>query len=222
MQLNPSVSQLCCASSNGVLMAKINWRRGLRRLYLLLVGAWLAICIVLTWSLPWTAAGVLFALAPPTGLLVAYILAIWAFRGFADSADSEPRSLNQRVRVFSLTRTSACLLSLFGPLILIVVMAPFLLLAAKLSEVFPEGTFAGPAWEGMMLVAVLLFFALVFGFRVWFARWYVVDKGRSASLGWLGIFGFWGWVVLWMLSDRRATGVEVATPTGVVSNDGAA
>lgn len=79
-------------------------------------------------------------------------------------------------RSMRLTRTSAWLMSLFGPALLLV---PLLLVAIAMRAFQADG-------EGndvLGLVGMLLFVAAVVTMQVYFARWYALDKGRSRAWG---------------------------------------
>jgi hypothetical protein len=95
-----------------------------------------------------------------------------------------------------LTRTTACLMSLFGADLLLV---PFLLLvmAARASQA------NGGAHDVLGLIGMLLFVAAIVSIRFYFARWYARDKGQHVAWGIAGVFGFLGWVMLWRLTDRN-------------------
>lgn len=92
-----------------------------------------------------------------------------------------------------LTRTTACLMSLFGPVLL---MLPLMLFISVTNALSDRG---GADIGGLTVILVFLF--AVAGMRFSFARWYARDKGRNGVWGIAGLFGFWGWIVLWSLAD---------------------
>ena len=93
------------------------------------------------------------------------------------------------MRRFRMTRTIACLLSLFMPLIVVV---PAVTLLVSLPGISSE----------ILSLAILVVAAGVIALRVHFASWYVNDKGRNRAWGFLGAIGIIGWLFLWSLDDR--------------------
>lgn len=92
-----------------------------------------------------------------------------------------------------LTRRTACLMSLFGPALLII---PLLLILMATRQ------FKGNSASDVLgQIGMLLLVAAVVSMRFYFARWYARDKGRHAAWGIAGVFGFLGWVMLWCLAD---------------------
>jgi hypothetical protein len=93
------------------------------------------------------------------------------------------------MRRMRMTRTIACLLSLFIPLI---VVFPAVLVFVSLPRM--------PEWlSAFLLIAVA---AGIIALRVHFASWYARDKGRAAGWGMLGALGIVGWLFLWSLNDQ--------------------
>lgn len=92
------------------------------------------------------------------------------------------------------------MMSLFGPALLIV---PILLVVLS-----------ARAWTGrgandvVGLIGMLLVVAVAATMRVYFAVWYVRDKGRNGAWGIAGGLGFLGWVLLWLLADRNKSNTE--------------
>ncbi|HEV7764632.1 MAG TPA: hypothetical protein VGQ76_06500 [Thermoanaerobaculia bacterium] len=89
-----------------------------------------------------------------------------------------------------MTRIGAVLLSYFGPVLPGVLLLLFF--AAFDSE---------PPTIVMVAAAVLVVIAALF-IRLYFAMWYVRDKGRNGALGFLALFGLLGWIFLIVTEDR--------------------
>lgn len=100
-------------------------------------------------------------------------------------------------RSLHLTRTTAWLLSLFGPGLLLV---PLLLvvMAMRAFQAYGGGN------DVLGLIGMLLFVAAAVTMRVYFARWYALDKGQGGAWGIAGVFGLLGWLLLWRLADLNA------------------
>lgn len=109
------------------------------------------------------------------------------------------------LRNLRLTRRTACLLSLFGPALLII---PLLLVLMATRELKGSG-----ASDVFGLIGMLLFVAAVVTVRFYFARWYARDKGRHPAWGIAGVFGFLGWVMLWCLADFNQPSTPEPMPT---------
>jgi len=97
-----------------------------------------------------------------------------------------------------MTRTAAALLSMFGPALPVVVLVFF----------FASFDNEPPVAVGVAGVVVMIAAALTM--RVYFAVWYVRDKGRSPALGLLSLFGLLGWLFLIVTEDRKAVGMPIA------------
>ncbi|MEO8218309.1 MAG: hypothetical protein ABI718_14610 [Acidobacteriota bacterium] len=185
----------------------INWRRGFFRLYVVFAALWLGLCVLFAAGSAWTFSGILFALAVPGALLLAFGVGTWALKGFTNAStqtDTTSKSWRDRIATIELTRTKACLLSLFGPAGFVLVS---LVVGFAVGE-FIEFASGGktPSWLDIPIGIALTvgFIAVVAGslaIRLYSARWYVVDKGRDPNWGAVAIFGFWGWIVLWSLAD---------------------
>jgi len=90
-----------------------------------------------------------------------------------------------------MTRIAAAVLSMFGPV----------LLSSLLVLFFVALDHKPPTVVGMIGVGLLVIGALTM--RVYFAIWYVRDKGRSSALGLIALFGLLGWLFLFMTEDRK-------------------
>lgn len=102
-----------------------------------------------------------------------------------------------------MTRTSAVLISFFGPIV------PGMLLLLFFAALDREPPLA------VTIAGVTVFVIAALFIRIYFAVWYARDKGRSGALGLLALFGLLGWLFLIVTEDRK--GKETAQLTAAES-----